>query len=547
MTDFLGRHIHLGTSSNWSFGRRVLSTACERLNVQIPSEQLYFEGCAYNIDWNAFSPESTGETQSPLPSAEYAVYLINVIKFHCGQMFHLFDEETFMQHFAVFHESENGKDNVPRLWYAHYLLLIGLAKLLVARNTATMPPGAELFTSAMQTSWASLFFATNNDGMEDVEILVCAALYLQCLDFRNAAFKLIGQAVRSALEQGMHTQISSRSPDHPYVQRCRRIWWTVYVLDRQMSALMGLPQAIRDDDISAPLPQYASNTKNVGLELHVTLSRVTAEIVNTVYSTEGRLPRRFLASTKKALQSIALVTEQLAHHFEMPKNPRGGLSRFGAYLHLLNHQCICLTTRPLAFSFLDRRLQDHAQTPHKVILRGSAQVLLRMCVDSAQKMIQILVALKNEGLLESFLPFDLEAVFIAAMILIMGKVIDTRLLEDETFWTEAAYTILDEMISCGNMVAVMRKQELKHLTEVLSHTRPPFHASVQRSGDCDRTPMPSDTQARNNLSVPDRNGHFTGDTFWNDEMTADQLLGIADALDLDGFDWMTASLDGAST
>lgn len=92
----------------------------------------------------------------------------------------------------------------------------------------------------------------------------------------------IGQAVRKALEQGMHTKMSFRDLSESVVQRCRQVWWTVYMLDRQMSSLMGLPQAIRDEDISAPLPSSSkSPQKKIALELHVKLSRLIADILNS--------------------------------------------------------------------------------------------------------------------------------------------------------------------------------------------------------------------------------------------------------------------------
>ena len=80
----------------------------------------------------------------------------------------------------------------------------------------------------------------------------------------------------------MHTQMAHQGWSDPVVQRCRKVWWTVYILDRQMSSLMGLPLAIRDEDVSAPLPVFPGQSqRNVGLELHVKLSRVIAEILNS--------------------------------------------------------------------------------------------------------------------------------------------------------------------------------------------------------------------------------------------------------------------------
>ena len=89
----------------------------------------------------------------------------------------------------------------------------------------------------------------------------------------------------------MHTQMAFQDLEKSVVQRCRRVWWTVYMLDRQMSSLMGLPLAVRDEDVSAPLPSFPNHfQKGIGLELHVKLSRVIADILNSTISLQAPHP-----------------------------------------------------------------------------------------------------------------------------------------------------------------------------------------------------------------------------------------------------------------
>jgi proline utilization trans-activator len=89
----------------------------------------------------------------------------------------------------------------------------------------------------------------------------------------------IGQAMRIAQAQGMHTDMPMAELGERTVQRCRRIWWTIYILDRQMTALMGLPQSIRDDDITCQLPNFSGSTqRSAALNMQIKLSRIYAEI-----------------------------------------------------------------------------------------------------------------------------------------------------------------------------------------------------------------------------------------------------------------------------
>ncbi|KAL2032161.1 hypothetical protein VTO58DRAFT_105333 [Aureobasidium pullulans] len=142
--------------------------------------------------------------------------------------------------------------------------------------------------------------------VQTIEILCCACLYLQSLDYRSPAYILIRQALGIALEHGMHTDMQSQHIPEHHVRRCRNIFWTVYILDRQLSSLMGLPTSIRDEDISAELPyDPLKSQKAMALDIQVKLSRVIAKIANNVYGPEGRLDVRYVANTKDALKDIA--------------------------------------------------------------------------------------------------------------------------------------------------------------------------------------------------------------------------------------------------
>ena len=324
--DRTGKPIYLGTSSNWSFGRRILATAYERiLRSPLPVNNLLFQGQVYHLDWTNVVGQP--EAEHSLPSADFAIYLINAVKFHCGQIFHLFDEEEFMQEFAKFHD---GRDlEKPQIWHTHYLLMLALGKAFVVRiGKGDQPPGADHFIDAMKYLPNIAFLYP--DELNVMELLCCAALYLHSLDFRSAAYTLIGQALRIALEKGLNTNMRSHHVDEKRAQRCRKIWWTVLVLDRQMSALQGVPMAIRDEDIHADLP-HSSPAQREALQLHITLSNLTADIVTTVYG--PRVGKQYFINTKAVLKKIGDTTDHLNERFPMART-----SRLAAYLHLLHHQ-----------------------------------------------------------------------------------------------------------------------------------------------------------------------------------------------------------------
>lgn len=125
-----------------------------------------------------------------LPTIDHAMFLINTVKFHCGQLFHIFHNDVFMRHFDEFHARGGDASTCPELWYIHYLIVLAIGKSLVGRIRQTMKPsGGDLFVRAMQMLPDQIFLWT--DPVQSTEILCCAALYLQCLDMRIVAYTVV--------------------------------------------------------------------------------------------------------------------------------------------------------------------------------------------------------------------------------------------------------------------------------------------------------------------------------------------------------------------
>ncbi|KAJ5039885.1 hypothetical protein NUH16_009678 [Penicillium rubens] len=393
------------------------------------------------------------------------MYLINAVKFRCGQLYHLFEEDVFMSSLQQFY-SGDGQSMTNSLWYIHFLLILAFGKGFVQpKAQGRKPPGVSYFVKALQLLPDPT--ALYRDPTLGTEILCCIALYYQCVDFRTSAHNYIGQAMRIAMAQGMHTSMPVEALGHDMVQRSGKIWWTIYILDREMTSLMGLPQSINDRYVQTQLPTFADPSETMSLGMHIKLSQIIAEVNSTIYVINGRINRTFLLSTKTALANIAGLADELRESFPLYLDPGSGISRISAYLHLQYHQCIILATRPLLFCFLKIRFESPESCLESLNASRNVRNLMQMCLESAQNIISILSSLQGQGLLETFLPFDLESVFVSTIILLMGPAIDPRVLESHPNWLEKAYAIFDEMIRDGNQVAKFRRSELQQLHETL--------------------------------------------------------------------------------
>lgn len=67
-----------------------------------------------------------------------------------------------------------------------------------------------------------------------------------------------------------------------YSQQCNVVFWVVYQLDREFSALIGAPSSIRDEDITVRSPsEMFSSIDMLNMGLQVRLSRLMARILTS--------------------------------------------------------------------------------------------------------------------------------------------------------------------------------------------------------------------------------------------------------------------------
>ena len=85
-----------------------------------------------------------------------------------------------------------------------------------------------------------------------------------------------------AVVHGIHTDIQSKHHSESVTERCRKVWWTVYLLDCHLSSLMGVPLAMPEQDMSAQLPTFAGfSQKSLALSIHVRLAKTTTLILRS--------------------------------------------------------------------------------------------------------------------------------------------------------------------------------------------------------------------------------------------------------------------------
>jgi hypothetical protein len=349
--------------------------------------------------------------------------------------------------------------------------------------------------------------------------------------------------VRIAITYGWHTDIPRHQYSEVMLERCRETFWTTYILDCHITALQGAPTSLHEEDLIAQLPHFGgSRHKSQALSMNVKLAKITAFIQQTVYRRHKGVSGQFLKSMKTALKALADINDERTNHFPLQLgNSSNNISRLSAHLHLFHHQAIILTTKPLLFNFLQKRLE--ASKPVRITSSGGLRALVRVSVGSAHQIMKILAALQAQALLEGFIPFDLESVWCAALVLLIARFVDPSLFKgpgtDHDASSQIANSVLDDMSARGNLVAGWRRAELEQISMTIqqlqtSHfeSSPEANRSTSEQVGWDTITLPGSTTSQNDF-LPLQDWTF------EDVLSSEQLEAVANSLDSNNMDWLS--------
>lgn len=157
--------------------------------------------------------------------------------------------------YALYDNPMQHPEPSEELWYVHFLLILAFGKAFTTKKSQGRRPPAEDYFSMTLDLLPSIMMLWMR-RIEAAEILSCIALYPHCIDDRIVAHNYIGQSMRLALGSGIHTDMGTARFGETLVERSRRAWRTVYILDREMTSRMGLPQSHHGYGIYPQLPTF---------------------------------------------------------------------------------------------------------------------------------------------------------------------------------------------------------------------------------------------------------------------------------------------------
>lgn len=184
-------------------------------------------------------------------------------------------------------------------------------------------------------------------------------------------------------------------------ERRKRLWYSLYVIDRWSCAVMGRPLTITDADCDVELPQQVYDGEDYTLFIHfIKLSGVLGDVLQQIYSVHAKVLQSELSTTVPRLQNkLTAWFDQLPHSYRLTlddirtmsttaRHPHAAaqLARSGP-LMLCYYAVMLILLRPC---LINEGRNDRWQQPYPVSSR---------CTEIAKRMIDLARMLSRENVL----------------------------------------------------------------------------------------------------------------------------------------------------
>ncbi|VTT81633.1 unnamed protein product [Fusarium fujikuroi] len=230
--------------------------------------------------------------------------------------------------------------------------------------------------------------------LDSIRALIVLSLAFQSNGFTNSAYLHIGLAVRIAFSLGLHLDKYSTKSGVVSQAHARRLWWTLYLVDQDLSLALGKPSMNSPPNETSwkpPLPSEfvvspGSHTPNGYLEQCIRLAQITQSIRQNLY--DGPVHGGLKLSRTHINDSISALQAWLDHvpaHLHLSPSVSLSYRRSISLLHLRYWSTMMLVTKPFLLCNLLQGI-EHVEAIKQPIFA----TLAKTCVSAAESTFEIL-------------------------------------------------------------------------------------------------------------------------------------------------------------
>ncbi|KAJ3532353.1 hypothetical protein NM208_g8478 [Fusarium decemcellulare] len=375
---------------------------------------------------------------------------------------HFLDPRTFSDSMDLLYQSEASQvRQMQTMWYTEYLLVMAVGMLIGSTSEGSSnPPGNSFFAEAIHRS--PPMHKLGSHGILAVEILCLASLYLQWCDRKYDAYLYIGSAVRLAIALGCSLPHDEQQGLSSEVTHKVRVWWTAYMLDRRLSAGLGLPTGTDERQMRSEFPRSSAGFQNpLPMIINIQIAQVTGKIMTSFYGNTAITRTELVNRIQDTLQNLHEIGRSIPSALSIDfSDSSSTIARTSASLYIMLFQAIILCIRPILLQRVKEKVQSSKENSPRAPVSPAISRLCQTCQEAAIKNIRILSALREDRSIALFGYFDLDATFSAAFVLTMMGFVEGDLQEPPEGLKQAA-EVLKYLSKAGNSAAQRRLNELK--------------------------------------------------------------------------------------
>lgn len=368
-------------------------------------------------------PPSPCEIKLDLPSKERTLELIFTTWTKACVLFRFYHRPSLLEEIDLLYSldpSQYGDRQQKFLPFLYSSLACGslFSKTPYTQSTANdslEDDGFKYFLEARK-----LIDISNVGDTNSIQTIIMMIIYLQCSARLSTCYSYIGIALRSALKEGLHRNLSvfqnsKRKLDPIEVDTRKRMFYTIYKMDIYINSLLGLPRSLAEDEFDQEIPVDLDdeNITRTGYDFekqngrlssagcanhHTRLMFIMSHIIKKLYpvkvvhSAESSGSDDIHQNVTELEMELKVWLNNLPQELQ-PTDPNSNKidvpKRFvlaNCYLQLAFLNCQIMLYRPFIHYISDSR-SGNASDPRSLIRGRNCIKIARMVVKLANKMI----------------------------------------------------------------------------------------------------------------------------------------------------------------
>lgn len=169
-----------------------------------------------------------------------------------NRFFPIFDEQEFLEQFE--HQYSESRPSIPAWWACINVVLSLAHRFRAMRTLETAYENAQSCGYVHNALAVVSELSVLRQSLPAIQALLGMAIILQGSPNPQASSVLTATAVRLAHAMGLHRKTQDQSLPAGQTEQRKRVFWILYLLDKDISLRMGQPFAQDDDDMDAELP-----------------------------------------------------------------------------------------------------------------------------------------------------------------------------------------------------------------------------------------------------------------------------------------------------